>query len=251
MQESRRESTGASGSSRRAAGETREAQGPLNTSARGAALGRFAALGQTGAPARLGIMGGTFDPIHFGHLACAQEALEALDLDGVLFMPAGIPSFKRDRAVSPAADRVRWCRKAVAGNEAFDVSTLEVDRPGVTYAVDTLAHLRDAYPSCVELFFIVGADAALTLPRWYESERLASLARFAVATRPGYTVSAEDRRSLEEHGFLLDFFEVTPLDISSSDLRGRLASGRSVRYLTPDAVAECLADEHWYRKEVV
>lgn len=215
------------------------------------ALGRFADLGCSGAPARLGIMGGTFDPVHFGHLACAQQALEALHLDGVLFVPAGIPSFKRDRRVAPAADRVRWCRLAVAGNDRFAVSTLEVDRPGISYAVDTLSVLRTAYPSSVELFFIVGADAALTLPRWHESGRLAALARFAVATRPGYRFSEKEREVLEDQGFRLDPFRVTPLDISSSNLRGRLAAGLSVRYLTPDSVAACLAEEPWYRKDVV
>lgn len=218
---------------------------------REAILGPFAEVGSAGAPARLGIMGGTFDPIHFGHLACAQQALEALQLDGVLFMPAGIPSFKRDRKVAPAADRVRWCRLAVAGNDRFAVSTLEVDRPGITYAVDTLSTLRTVCPGSVELYFILGADAALTLPRWHESRRLTTLARFAVATRPGYPFSEADCRALEEQGFRLDPFRVTPLDISSSNLRARLAEGLSVRYLTPDPVAACLMDGLWYRKDGV
>ena len=115
---------------------------------------RFDDLGRDGAPARLGIMGGTFDPIHIGHLACAEQAREAFGLDGVLFVPAGNPVFKKDRAVTPAGMRLAMCRLAVASNPAFDVSAVEVERGGDTYTVDTLRQLRAHYPGNVELFFI-------------------------------------------------------------------------------------------------
>ena len=107
---------------------------------------RFDDLGRDGAPARLGIMGGTFDPIHIGHLACAEQAREAFGLDGVLFVPAGNPVFKKDRAVTPAGMRLAMCRLAVASNPAFDVSAVEVERGGDTYTVDTLRQLRAHYP---------------------------------------------------------------------------------------------------------
>lgn len=210
---------------------------------------RFDGLGRDGAPVRLGVLGGTFDPVHFGHLACAQQALEALDLAGVVFMPAGSPAFKQDRRLLSGRQRLELCRLAVQGNLAFDVSALEVDRPGVTYAVDTLQQLRDFYPSNVALYFILGADAALTLPRWHESERLAGLATFAVAARPGYVLGRAERASLAERGFTVEAFPVTELDISSTDLRNRAAAHRSLRYLTPDAVAERIRQRGWYQEE--
>ena len=147
---------------------------------------RFDTLGQED-PARtyrLGIMGGTFDPIHMGHLVCAEQARDALDLDGVIFMPAGNPVFKKHIEVSDAHHRVAMCRAAIEDNPAFDVSTLEVDRAGDTYTVDTLETLRAHYPENVELYFIAGADAILTLPQWRDAPRLARLASFVGLNRP-------------------------------------------------------------------
>lgn len=212
--------------------------------------GRFDDMGADGAPARLGIMGGTFDPVHYGHLACAEQAREALGLDGVVFIPAGRPAFKRDRPVTPGPVRLALCRAAVADNPAFDVSALEVARPGITYAVDTLRILRAHYPANVELVFIAGADAIASLPRWRESGQLAHLARFAAAARPGYEVGDELKDALATRdGFAVDYFEVTPLDISSSDLRARAAHGRSLRYLTPEPVRALIGDYGLYRSE--
>ena len=156
---------------------------------------RFDDLGADGAPARLGIMGGTFDPIHIGHLACAEQAREAFGLDAVVFIPTGVPAFKRDRAVTPAPDRLAMCRLAVLPNRHFDVSSLEIDRPGVTYAVDTVRALRAHFPANVELFFITGADSILSIARWRESAAVASLTRFIAVTRPGYVVTDASRPS--------------------------------------------------------
>lgn len=198
---------------------------------------------------RLGIMGGTFDPIHMGHLVCAEQAREALGLAQVLFVPAGRPAFKRDREVADGAVRLKMCRAAVAGNPAFAVSSLEVDRPGITYAVDTLRALREELPDDVELVFITGADAALTLPRWHQSDELARLATFGAATRPGFSLGAEAVEDLRRRGFDIRPFAVTGLDISSSELRRRVAEGRTVRYLLPDAVRAIIEEEQLYRKE--
>ena len=134
------------------------------------AVDALAQRARAGTLARLGIMGGTFDPPHLGHLACAEEALEAFGLDAVLFVPTGRPAFKQDRPVTPGKVRLAMVAAAVAGNPAFAVSALEVERPGITYAVDTLRELREELPG-VELVFIVGADAALTLPRWRRERR--------------------------------------------------------------------------------
>lgn len=226
-------------------------EGCIADGQRGEPLAPWDRAARDGRPSRIGIMGGTFDPVHFGHLACAEQAREALGLDGVLFMPAGNPAFKQDRAVTPAADRVALCRLAVAGNPAFVVSSLEADRPGVTYAVDTLEQLRALYPDAVDLVFIAGADSVATLPRWRDAERLASLCRFGAATRPGYELSPQMMDDLAVRGFRVAPFSVTPLDVSSSLLRERAARGRSLRYLTPAAVCAFIAERGLYRKDVV
>lgn len=208
----------------------------------------LAARARAGELARLGIMGGTFDPPHLGHLACAEEARQVFGLDAVLFVPTGRPAFKQDRPVTAGEVRLALVGAAVAGNPAFAVSAVEVERPGVTYAVDTLRALRETLPE-VELVFIVGADAALTLPRWHESAELARLAIFAAATRPGFELGKEALGDLRERGFDVRPFAVLALDISSSALRRRVAAGRTIRYLVPDAVREIIEEEQLYRKE--
>ncbi len=212
------------------------------------AVDALAQRARAGTLARLGIMGGTFDPPHLGHLACAEEALEAFDLDAVLFVPTGRPAFKQDRLVTSGEVRLVMVAAAVAGNPAFAVSALEVERPGITYAVDTLRELREELPG-VELVFIVGTDAALTLPRWRKSAELAHLAAFAAATRPGFELGEQALRDLREHGFDVRPFAVPSLDISSSALRRRVYAGRPIRYLVPEAVREIIEEESLYRRE--
>ena len=200
---------------------------------------RFDGLGADGAPKRLGIMGGTFDPIHIGHLAIADQAREAFSLDAVVFIPAGNPVFKRNREVSLGEDRLAMCRLAVKGNPAFDVSPMEVDRGGDTYTVDTLRELRAHYPENVELFFITGADAVAKICLWRESAAIAGLARFIAVTRPGYELSAATRSALSCGGaFRIDMLEATAIGVSSSDLRERVSHGRTIRYLTMGRVLD-------------
>ncbi|RNL44799.1 nicotinate-nucleotide adenylyltransferase [Paraeggerthella hongkongensis] len=209
---------------------------------------RFDQLGTDGRPARLGIMGGTFDPIHIGHLACAEQAREAYGLDGVVFVPAGNPVFKKDRNVTPAAHRLEMCRVAVDSNPAFDVSSIEIDRGGDTYTVDTLRQMRAHYPANVELCFITGADAVYHILQWRESAAIADLARLIAVTRPGYALSESHREAIAERGsFTVDYLEVTALAISSSDLRGRVAAGRSIRYLTMQGVLDYIQAHALYR----
>ena len=212
------------------------------------AVDALAERARAGTLARLGIMGGTFDPPHLGHLVCAEEALEAFGLDAVLFVPTGCPAFKQDRPVTVGEVRLAMVAAAVAGNPAFAVSALEVERSGITYAVDTLRELREELPG-LELVFIVGADAALTLPRWHESDALARLATFAAATRPGFELGEESLRDLRARGFDVRPFTVPALDISSSALRRRVAEGRTVRYLVPEAVRKIIEKGQLYRRE--
>ncbi len=186
---------------------------------------------------RLGVMGGTFDPVHNGHLVAAEQAAHDLSLDVVVFVPAGSPAFKQERRVSTPEDRLAMTLLATADNPRFLVSRIEVDRPGITYTVDTLQLLRDHYPANVELYFITGADAISDILRWRDAERIASLAHLVGATRPGYDLERA-RASLTESAleFQVHYLEVPALAISSSDLRRRVACGQSIRYLTSDAV---------------
>lgn len=203
---------------------------------------RFDTLGQEcpDRTYRLGILGGTFDPIHYGHLVCAEQARDALNLDCVLFIPTGNPVFKKGQAITEAKHRVAMCKAAIAHNPAFDVSTIEIDRGGDTFTVDTLEVLRAHYPENVEFYFIAGADAIATLPQWREAGRLSKLATFVGLNRPR---SANLRspivmQTLRSAGFRTLFVEAPLFELSSSDIRKRILGDRSVRYLIPPAVLE-------------
>jgi nicotinate-nucleotide adenylyltransferase len=195
---------------------------------------------------RLGIMGGTFDPIHFGHLVTAEEARAQFALDRVLFMPTGRPAFKTDVAVTPAEDRYLMTVLATASNPAFDVSRIEIDRPGLTYTVDTLVALRERYPAS-DLFFITGADAVWEIVEWKDADRVADLAAFIAAARPGYDLEG----ALESHGtigFDIELVEVPALAISSTDMRRRVTEGQPIRYLTPESVVSYILKQGLYRE---
>ncbi|MGH3921491.1 MAG: nicotinate-nucleotide adenylyltransferase [Pseudonocardiaceae bacterium] len=182
---------------------------------------------------RIGVMGGTFDPVHLGHLVTAEQARGELKLDEVMFVPAGSP-WQKGRDVTPTEHRYLMTVLATAANPSFFVSRLEIDRDGPTYAVDTLRALRAAEPDAV-LYFITGADAILNILTWEAAEECLALAGFVAATRPGYDLRALDDHGLRHHVMVLD---VPALAISSSDVRERFASGRPVRYLIPRAVEE-------------
>lgn len=207
---------------------------------------RFDALGADGAPVELGIMGGTFDPVHLGHLACAEMARDAFGLDAVLFVAAGRPSLKQHRALAPAHDRLRMCQLAVSDNAAFEVSALEVERAGITYTADTLRALRAHYPANVRLSFIVGADSLETLPAWHEADAVAELARILCVTRPGASDTSALVKRARQAGFTVELLDAPLLDISSSEIRRRVRAGRSIRYLTPLSVCSYIAAQGLY-----
>ena len=178
------------------------------------------------APQRIGVLGGTFDPIHLGHLAAASEACHALGLDSVLLVPANTQPLKPAPQES-AQHRLAMCRAAVDGDARLAVSDVDVARGGATYTVDTLTDLAAQFPG-VELTFMVGADALQTLGKWKDPERLRSLARFVGMTRPGYqTPVASD-------GVVV--VEVPGVAVSSTEVRRRVRDGSPVRYLVPDTV---------------
>ena len=206
-------------------------------------------LGQDpGREYRLGIMGGTFDPIHYGHLVTAEQAREALALDLVLFMPAGSPAFKQDRDVTSPEDRYAMTVLATAANPSFYASRFEIDRPGVTYTVDTLKALRSAYPENVHLYFITGADAIIDIVTWHDATEIASLATLIAATRPGYDIrQAQARIAASGIDFDVRYIQIPALAISSTNIRDRVRLGKSVRYLTSESVMGYVNKNRLYR----
>ena len=193
---------------------------------------------------RLGIMGGTFDPIHYGHLVTAEQARESLDLDAVLFMPAGTPAFKLDKPVTPAEDRYAMTVLATAANPAFLASRFEIDRPGVTYTADTLHALRDFYPPQVKLYFITGADAIIDIVTWHDAERIAELATFIAATRPGFDIDTARARIKEtiDGGMNAAILAAKMLAMSDPELLEKLKAYSAEMKDTVQAKADRLAE---------
>jgi len=201
------------------------------------------------AAVKLGIVGGTFDPLHVGHLVLAEQAREQLGLAQVLWVPSGDPWRKSGRAVSPSRQRLDMVRLAIADNAAFQLCTLEVDRPGPTYSVDTLTALRAQHPEA-ELVFLVGLDALEDLPRWHRPEQIMQLATLAVAPRGSDRLSREHlERLLPGLADAVVWVEIPRIDVSATDLRRRAAEGRSLRYLVPDAVEAYIREHKLYRRE--
>ncbi|UIZ91738.1 nicotinate-nucleotide adenylyltransferase [Corynebacterium sp. CNCTC7651] len=192
---------------------------------------------------RLGVMGGTFDPIHHGHLVAASEAAHRFELDEVVFVPTGRPWQKAGRKISPAEDRYLMTVIATASNPQFNVSRVDIDRGGPTYTIDTLRDLREEYPNA-ELFFITGADALSSIMSWHDWDKMFDLAQFVGVTRPGYELT-EDMlpADIQERVHLLD---IPAMAISSTDCRTRAAQGRPVWYLVPDGVVQYIAKHELY-----
>jgi nicotinate-nucleotide adenylyltransferase len=198
--------------------------------------------------ARLGILGGSFNPPHLAHLVCASEAAAQLDLDRVLLTPVAAPPHKdADRDPGPQ-ERLELCRLAIVGDERLGVCDVEVRRGGPSYTVDTLRELHARDPED-DLTFIVGGDIALGLPSWHEPEAVLGLARLAVAERSGAGRQDIATRLAERFADASPpvFFDMPRLDISSSQIRRRVAEGRPIRYLVPDPVAEHIARGRLYR----
>ncbi|MGI8800241.1 MAG: nicotinate-nucleotide adenylyltransferase [Pseudonocardia sp.] len=190
---------------------------------------------------RIGVMGGTFDPIHHGHLVVASEVVARFGLDEVLFVPTGEPAQKDGREVSPAEDRYLMTVIATASNPRFATSRIDIDRPGPTYTVDTLTELHDRYPDA-RLYFITGADALAQILSWRRVEDLFRWAHFVGVTRPGYELGDEH---LPQGAVTL--VEVPAMAISSTDCRRRVRAGQPVWYLVPDGVVQYIAKRGLYR----
>ncbi|MGW6292757.1 nicotinate-nucleotide adenylyltransferase [Streptomyces sp. NPDC055058] len=224
------------------AGETTRGDGGRSPAPRRAAGGPGSGPAGQG-KRRLGVMGGTFDPIHHGHLVAASEVAARFHLDEVVFVPTGQPWQKSHRTVSAAEDRYLMTVVATVENPQFSVSRIDIDRGGPTYTVDTLRDLSALNPD-TDLFFITGADALAQILTWRDSEELFSLAHFIGVTRPGHHLSDA---GLPEGGVSL--VEVPALAISSTDCRARVAKGDPVWYLVPDGVVRYIAKRELYRGE--
>jgi nicotinate-nucleotide adenylyltransferase len=195
-------------------------------------------------PRRVGVMGGTFDPIHHGHLVAASEVQARFDLDEVVFVPTGEPWQKSEREVSPAEDRYLMTVIATASNPRFSVSRVDVDRGGLTYTIDTLTDIRRLRPGA-ELFFITGADALAQIVTWHDAERIFELARFVGCTRPGTTIDDSTLAGLPTDRVTI--IEVPALAISSTECRARASVNEPVWYLVPDGVVQYIAKRGLYR----
>jgi nicotinate-nucleotide adenylyltransferase len=190
---------------------------------------------------RIGVMGGTFDPVHHGHLVAASEVASRFSLDEVVFVPTGEPWQKTDRRVSAAEDRYLMTVIATASNPRFTVSRADIERDGPTYTIDTLTEMRAKYQDA-QLFFITGADALEQILSWHEVERLFEFAHFIGVTRPGYPLNGEH---LPRGSVTL--VEVPAMAISSTDCRARVAAGDPVWYLVPDGVVQYISKSGLYR----
>jgi nicotinate-nucleotide adenylyltransferase len=194
---------------------------------------------------RIGVLGGTFDPIHNGHLALAQAAREQLDLDRLIFVPAGVPWRKAGRKITPGSQRLEMVRLAVKSDAAAEISTLEIEEEGPSYTAETLAALAEQYPGA-ELYFILGEDALADLPNWRQPDRILALARLAVARRDSSTRGPEIE-SAPGGDKRIVWLDLEPVKISASDIRKRIRSGKHVKGMLPPPVEDYIRRCNLYR----
>ena len=190
---------------------------------------------------RIGIMGGTFDPIHLGHLAMAESVREIFSLDEVLFIPSARPPHKVEQLVTPEVHRLMMTFLATKSNEKFQVSPMEILRDGLSYTLDTMNQLEKKFGADTELFFIIGADSMVDLPKWHRAKELVAKVHFIATTRPGVEVDLQEVKKFFGDDSKNIFQVAVPgLEISSTDIRERVKVGKSIKYLVPEVVEEYL-----------
>ncbi|HHV34540.1 MAG TPA: nicotinate-nucleotide adenylyltransferase [Syntrophomonadaceae bacterium] len=200
---------------------------------------------------RIGILGGTFDPIHYGHLVAAETAREKYSLEQIIFVPTGIPPHKEPDMITDFWHRHLMVVLAVLGNPYFKVSSLEYERGGITYTVDTMRQLRQIYDEdTTDLYFITGVDTILDVFGWREPKELFSLCKFIAAARPGYDLRIVKEVFGKYYDNVVGFLEMPQMDISSSDIRSRVQEGRSIKYLVPEAVENYIRQQGLYSSDV-
>lgn len=204
-------------------------------------------------PDRIALFGGSFDPIHHGHLIAARAVRERLDLDQVIFLPSGTPPHKPDHPLAAPEHRLAMLKLAIAGEPGFEFSDYDLNRGGPSYTLETVTHFREILPDGVELFWIVGGDSLRALHTWYKPDQIASLCRIVTAARPGFEPGDlfELRSLLEPDHFkqvLADVLETPRIEISATDIRRRAAAGQSIRFLVPDTVADYIRQRNLYAR---
>ena len=202
------------------------------------------------AKTRIGVLGGTFDPIHLGHLIVAEDIRQKLGLTEVLFIPAGQPwlKLKEEKPISAAEHRLAMVRLAIASNPYFKALSMEIERPGLSYSIDTILELKSKLGSEAEIYFIVGPDALAELPQWKEPARVIEACQVMGMNRPGY--ARPDLRKLEKSvpgvSKRIMLIDVPQIDISSTEIRNRVAQGQSIRHLVPEAVEKYIMEHRLY-----
>jgi nicotinate-nucleotide adenylyltransferase len=197
---------------------------------------------------RVGVLGGTFDPIHIGHLVSAEEAWVELKLERVVFIPAGLPPHKLDHVMSPVEHRLAMVELAIASNPHFAVSRIDIDRFGPCYTVDTIELLRDEWGPGVKIYFIMGSDSLLDILTWHNPRRLIRLCRFAVVSRPGYQVDLDELDALLPGvASRVHMLNAPQLAISSTDIQRRVREGLSIKYQVPKAVEDYIYQHKLYQ----
>jgi nicotinate-nucleotide adenylyltransferase len=198
---------------------------------------------------RIGVMGGTFDPIHYGHLAAAEEARVRIGLEQVLFVVAGMPPHKLDEEVTPVEHRLAMVRLAIASNPYFAISTVDVERPGPSYTVDTISILQKQFGARAEIYFIMGLDSLVELPTWHQPQRLVQLCRLVAVRRPGFQVDpAQLETSLPGISSRLQIIDMPEVDVSSTELQERVREGLPIKYQVPEEVERYINDHELYRR---
>ncbi|MBC7223237.1 MAG: nicotinate-nucleotide adenylyltransferase [Anaerolineae bacterium] len=202
----------------------------------------------SGEPQRVGLIGGTFDPIHWGHLIMAEEARHQAHLDQVLFLPAGEPPHKVGQAITPIAHRLQMVQLAIASNPAFRLSRLDVDRPGPHYSVDMVRLFLERAPAGTEVFFVVGADSLEDMPTWKDPARLLELCHVLAMSRPGHQPNLEHlAQVLPAVWERVQVLSMPLIGISGTDIRRRVREGRPIRYLVPEEVRQYIVAHGLYR----
>jgi nicotinate-nucleotide adenylyltransferase len=198
---------------------------------------------------RIGVIGGTFDPIHYGHLAAAEEARVRVNLEKVLFSVAGLPPHKLDEEVTPAEHRLAMVQLGIFSNPDFELSRVDVDRSGPSYTVDTISILQEQWGQGAEMFFILGLDSLVEVPTWHQPERLIQLCHLVAVARPGFEV---DMRQLEDSvpgiSSRVEIIGMPEVDISSSDLQQRVREGLPIRYQVPEEVERYIREHRLYQQ---
>jgi nicotinate-nucleotide adenylyltransferase len=198
---------------------------------------------------RIGVIGGTFDPIHYGHLAAAEEARVKVELERVIFVVAGLPPHKLDEEVTPVEHRLAMVGLGIESNSYFEISRVDIERPGPSYTVDTMSILQEQWGEETELFFVMGLDSLVELPTWHEPQRLVRLCRLIAVRRPGFRADlAQLEATVPGISSRLQIIDMPEVDISSTDLQRRVREGLPIKYQVPDKVERYIEEHRLYRQ---